>query len=177
MSKFAKIIINRNTNEFRNIHYLPFIIDLYEKYSRYLHDDYFLDENTTSVDAVIKLIEKTSPFFWVVIDNNEKFTGFVFLDNLVGKGRILHSAEVTTCFEPLFWGKYTKDCAQKFVKYCFKKYSLKKLKALIFPQNQKVRCLLKKAGFQKEAFLKTETIKNGEWQDIELYSIIRKDEK
>lgn len=174
MIKFIKIILNRKNKKFKNIQYLPQLIDLYERFAQYLHDDYFLNTEISSVDAIIKLIEKTCPFFWVIIDKkSNKFTGFVFLDNWIGNSKEIHSAEVTTCFEPEFWGKYTKICAEKFVNYCFKKYKLKKIKACIFPQNFRVQTLLRQTGFQKEATLKGETIKNGKLQDIEIYSIIK----
>lgn len=174
--KFIKIIINRKKQEFRNIHYLPKIIALYEKFSQYLHDDYFLEGQKSFIDALINLIEKTGSFFWVIVDEkSSKFAGFAFLSDWVGSKNDAHSAEVTTCFEPEFWGKYTKICAKKFIKYCFKKYKLKKIKASIFPQNQRVRTLLKLTGFKKEALLKGETIKDGKLQDIEIYSIIKGD--
>lgn len=173
MSKFIKIIIDKRKKEFKNIHYLPKIIALYERFSKYLHDDYFLQNSQSSVDAIIDLIERTTPYFWAVVDKKTaKLAGFVFLDNLVGSVNNLHSAEVTTCFNPVFWGSYTKFCAKKFIKYCFKKYNLKKLKALIFPQNFKVKTLLKRAGFHKESLLKAETLKNGVFQDIEVFAII-----
>lgn len=175
MSKFIKIVINRKRREFRNIHYLPHIISLYERFSRHLHDDYFLQKQKSAVDAVIDLVERATPFFWVIVDKKtEKFAGFVFLENLVGVVNDFHSAEVTTCFEPEFWGKYTKTCAKKFVNYCFKKYKFKKLKAYVFPQNSKVKMLLKKAGFKKETLLQAETLKQGKLQDIEVYSIIKR---
>jgi len=156
---------------------LPQVIHLYERFSRYLHDDYFLQKQESSVDAVINLIEKTTPFFWVIVEKkSSKFAGFVFLENWVGSKNDLHSAEITTCFDPSFWGKYTKICAKKFIKFCFKKYKLKKLKAYVFPQNFKVKTILKKFGFRKEALLKAETLKNGELQDIEVYSIIKNKE-
>lgn len=174
MSKFIKIIINRQKKEFKNIQYLPSIISLYEKFSKYLHDDYFLKNKKSPVDAVIDLVEKTSPFFWIVVDKKtEKFAGFGFLDNWVGTKNNCHSAEVTTCFVPSCWGIYTKICAKKFIKYCFKKYKLKKLKAYVFPQNSNVKALLKLTGFKKEALLKAETVKNEKLQDIEVYSIIK----
>lgn len=173
MSKFIKIVINRKKKEFKNIQYLPLIISLYERFARYLHDDYFLENEKSSVDAVIDLIEKTSPYFWAIVDKqSSKLAGFVFLDNWTGAKNNYHCAEVTTCFDPAFWGSYTKICAKKFIKYCFKKYKFKKLKAYIFIQNFKVKTLLKKAGFKKEALLKAETLKNGKLQDIEVYSII-----
>jgi RimJ/RimL family protein N-acetyltransferase len=45
---------------------------------------------------------------------------------------------------------------------------------LRFCPNFKVKTLLKKSGFKKEAILKAETIKNAKLQDIEVYSIIKK---
>jgi len=174
MSKFIKIIINRKSREFKNIEYLPEVIKLYEKFSRYLHDDYFLKSNSSSIDAVIALVEKTAPYFWVVIDKKSgKFAGFAFLDNWVGAKNEFHSAEITTCFNPAFWGSYTKFCARKFIKYCFKNYKLKKIKAYVFPQNFKVKTLLKRSGFHKEAILKAETVKNGQLQDIEVFAILK----
>lgn len=176
MSKFIKIILNRKRKEFRNIHFIPDVIALFERFSRYLCDDYFIDKNS-SIDSIIDLIEKTSPYFWVIVDKKSaKVAGFVYLDNWVGRGKEFHSAEVTTCFNPIFWGKYTKICAKKFINYCFKKYKLTKLKAHVFPQNSKVKIFLKVIGFKKEAALKAETIKNNELQDIEVYSIIKEKE-
>lgn len=176
MIKFIKIIVNKNRKEFRNIQFIPQVIALYERFSRYLHDDYFLQIQSSSIDSVIDLIEKTSPFFWVIVDKKSgKFSGFVFLDNWVGAKNNCHSAEITTCFEPAFWGKYTKICAKKFIKYSFEKYKLKKLKAYVFPQNFRVKTLLKASGFKKEAVLKSETIKNDKLQDIEVFSIIKGD--
>lgn len=176
MSKFIKVIINKNKNEFRNIQYLPSIIILYEKFARYLHDDYFLQNQPSSIDAVINLVERTGPYFWAVIDKkSDKLAGFAFLDNWVGTKDDFHSAEITTCFHPAFWGTYTKICAKKFIKYCFKKYKLKKLKASVFPQNFKVKTLLKRSGFKKEAVLKAETLKNGVLQDIEVFTIIKEE--
>lgn len=176
MSRFIKIVVNRKKNKFLNIGCLPQIIKLYEKFSTVLHDDYFIENKKSPVDSVIDLIERTSPYFWAILDKeNNQFAGFCFLDNWVGGKNTPHSAEVTTCFEPSFWGNFTKLCAKKFIKFCFKRYKFKKLKAYIFPQNSRVKTLLKKSGFTKEAFLKAETIKNGKLQDIEVYSIIKGD--
>lgn len=173
MSKFIKIIINKPRKEFKNIEYLPEIIELYKRFSNYLHDDYFIQKYKNTIDMVLELVEKTSPYFWIVIHKkNRQVAGFAFLDNFTGTEGNFHSAEITTCFNPNFWGNYTKYCAKKFIKYCFKKYKIKKLKASIFPQNFKVKALLKRAGFKKEAVLKMETLKNGILQDIEVYSIV-----
>lgn len=174
MSKFIKIVINRRKKDYKNIQYLPQIIRLYEKFSKYLNDDYLEKGGCSCVDIVIDLIEKSGSYFWVILDKkSDKFSGFVYLDNWIGVKNNLHSAEVTTCFEPVFWGQYTKSCAKKFIKYCFKKYKLKKLKACVFPQNLRVKGYLKTIGFKKEALLIAETLKNGKLQNVEVYSIVK----
>lgn len=172
MSKFVKIIINRKTKHYQYLEYLPAVIALYKKFSKYLHDDYFVVQEKDEIDLVLELVEKISPYFWAIVTSKNEVAGFVFLDNWVGSGQNLHSAEITTCFAPKFWGKYTKYCARKFIKYCFKKYKLKKLKATIFEQNFKVKAILKHVGFKKEASLKAETLKNGIAQNVDIYSII-----
>jgi RimJ/RimL family protein N-acetyltransferase len=175
MIKFIKIIINRKKRKFQNIQYIPQIILISEYFKKYLYDDYFLQNKDSSIDVAIDLIEKVSPFFWVIIDKkSNKFAGFVFLDNWIGAENNFHSAEITTCFCPAFWGKYTKICAKKFIKYCFKKYKFKKLKACIYPQNFRVKTLLKESGFKKESILKCETLKNGTFQDIEIFAKYKK---
>lgn len=139
---------------------------LYEKYTKYTEDDY-------NEDNLAGIIQRTQPFFWVILTASDDFAGFVYLDNFIGNSKKLHSAELTTCFLPKFWGIYPKYCAKIFLKQCFDKFGFTKIKALIYPQNFRVKTLLKESGFEKEATLKSETQKNGKPQDIEVYSLFR----
>lgn len=168
--KFKRILIDRKSGQCLNTGYLPYVIFFYEKYSKYLNDDYFDMQSQSIINKIINIIEKTSPYFWVITNGeNDEFAGFVFLDNLVGIGKTLHSAELTTCFSPKYWGAFTKVCAKKFLRYCFKNYGLKKIKACIFPQNLRVRNLLKQSGFKSEGVLKSETLRGGKLQDVEVF--------
>lgn len=142
---------------------------LYIKYLRYLEDDYALN-NSNIYDYFFNLIQRTSPFFFVITEG-DLVSGFVYLDNLIGDGKRLHSAELTTCFDKRFWGDYTKRCAIFFINYCFETYGLKKIKALVYPDNLRVKTLLKNSGFVKEAVLKNETLRNNKLQDVEVYSV------
>lgn len=170
MINFKKLKINNNNKYFQNIQYLENIYILFTKYQKYLNDDY---SNTTDLfDEVINIITRTSPFFWVILKNNE-FAGFVYLENIIGNEKHLHSAEITTAFERKFWGKTTKICAKKFIMYCFKKLKFKKLKALIYKENSRTEGILRDCGMKFEALLKGETLKNNKLQDIKIYSIIR----
>lgn len=142
---------------------------LYIKYLRYLEDDYALN-NSNIYDYFFNLIQRTSPFFFVITEG-DLVSGFVYLDNLIGDGKRLHSAELTTCFDKRFWGDYTKRCARFFINYCFETYGLKKIKVLVYPDNSRVKTLLKNSGFVKEAVLKNETLRNNKLQDVEVYSV------
>lgn len=142
---------------------------LYIKYSKFLDDDYA--QNGLSIyDYFYSLVNKT--LFFVIVED-DIVSGFVYLDNFTGDSNNLHSAELTTCFDRRFWGNYTRICAKIFLDYCFNTYGFKKIKALVYPQNFRVKTLLKSAGFEKEALLKNETMRNNNLQDIEIYSCIK----
>lgn len=170
--KFSKILINRNKSIFKNLEYFSELVDLYRLYGKYLNDDY--QKEVDIIEALIETIERCENYFWIILTKNtNEFVGFVFLDNWVGNKSTAHSAEITTCFEKKYWGNYTKYCAKKFINYCFKKFMLKKLKAVIYPDNFRVINLLKSSGFTKEAELKAETMRNDKLQDVHIYSIIK----
>ena len=144
---------------------------LYKKYSKYLNDDFGVPDGDY-IPNFLQLVTRTSPYFWVIVEENI-VGGFVYLDNIVGDTKTCHSAELTTCFDKRFWGNYTKKCAIAFLKFIFEVYKFEKIKALVFPENFRVKNLLKFSGFEKEAFLKGETRCGGDLQDIEVYSIFK----
>lgn len=148
--------------------HIDFVSHLYNKYKKYLEDDY-------NEDTLAGLIKRTSPFFWVILSDKPYLSpaGFVYLENFTGNSKKLHSAEVTTCIHPKFWGNFSKYCAKIFFKKCFDELGLYKIKALIYPQNQRVRTLLKSSGFIKEAELIGETFRNGIPQNIEVHSLFK----
>ncbi len=160
-------------NPFEKSSYFEQALFLYLKYSKYLDDDYAQD-SLNVYDYFYNLVSRTQPFFFVITEG-ESVTGLVYLDNLTGDRKRLHSAELSTCFDKRYWGDYTKKCAVYFLNYCFKKCGFKKIKALVYPQNYRVKTLLKYAGFKKEALLKGETLRNGNLQDIEVYSVFYQD--
>lgn len=153
-------------NPFEKPAYFEQALFLYIKYSKFLDDDYAQD-NIPLYTYFFNLIEKT--LFYVIIENDE-VSGFVYLDNIIGDSKRFHSAELTTCFDKRYWGDYTKKCAEMFLEHCFKKYKFRKIKALVYPENYRVKTLMKSAGFEKEALLKGETLRNNRLQDIEIYA-------
>ena len=174
MIKFAKVIINRKINEYRNLHFLPDILKLMLHYERFMFDDYF--EVNNLAEALFDLIESSGRFFWVILDEKtEEFMGFAYFDKFIGCEGKIHSAEVNTCFCRKYWGYPVREAGRKFIKYCFKKYGFQKIKATVFKENLIVKGLLRYLGFKKEAVLKGETLKNNKLQDVEIYSILRRE--
>lgn len=145
--------------------YRDFVSYLYNKFKKYLEDDY-------NEDTLASLIKQTQPFFWVILSDASP-AGFVYLENLVGNSRKLHSAEVTTCIHPKYWGSFPRYCAKFFFKKCFDELGLYKIKALIYPDNSRVKTLLKSSGFVKETELFAETLRGGKLQNLEIYSLFR----
>ena len=174
MIKFAKIIIDRKNNEYRNLHFLPEVFSLILKYERFMFDDYF--QTKDMVKALFGLVEASGRFFWAIVDSeSNELMGFAYFDNFIGNFQNLHSAEINTCFARKYWGSQVRVVAKKFIKYCFKNYGFKKIKATVFCENLVVKGLLRSLGFKKEALLKGETLKNNKLQDVEIYSITRRE--
>lgn len=170
MIKFVKIKLDRKNKIYKNIKFLENVFNLYKKYEKFLNDDFTQND---LLEEVLSIVERTSPFFWIVL-KEDKFAGFIFLENIIGNEKKLYSAEITTCFEQEFWGDFTKKVGKKFIRYCFKKLKFKKLKGLVFKGNTRINTLLKTLGLTLEAELKSETMKNGKPQDIQIFSITNK---
>ena len=100
--------------------YFEQILVLYRKYSKFLEDD-FASDKIVQRKYLENLIIRTNPYF-LAITEGDVVSGFVYLDNLIGNDKKLHSAELTTCFDKRFWGNYTKMCACLFFNHVFKKY-------------------------------------------------------
>jgi len=169
MCKFEQILISRPPFIYYNLHYIPDVERCYRRYYKYLQDDF----SQSYVDNIISLIQEKSPYFWVILDQKDIFKGFVYLDNFIGDEKTRYSAELTTCYDRKAWGIFTRYSAKFFLKACFDKLGLQKIKAQIYPDNHRVKTLLKSSGFVYETVLKNETLRGGKPQDIEVYSLYK----
>lgn len=165
ITSYSEFKTNKNYSE-----YISSAEKIYKKYSKYILDDFYPFKDF-GMEALIKLY---SPYFWIILDQNDKFMGFVYLDNFVGNKNKLFSAEVSVCFDRCAWGNFVRYCAKFFFKMCFDVFGFYKLKAQIYPQNIYVRKLLKDCGFEYDSTLHSETIRLNILQDIEVYCLYRK---
>lgn len=175
MVKFYKIKIKPLVGVYENISYIPDVIRLLRKFKHKLFDDYFFDESQSLEKSLIHLIARTTPCFWVITAENGDFRGFVYLDDWQGSSKRRHSATITTCIDPKYWGAFTKLAGKRFVKYAFRRYKLRKLKAEVYSDNKNAVAVLKKLGFTKECTLKSETIVAKKPVNIDVYSIIKQE--
>ena len=164
MCKFKQIILNPYLCS--DLQYIPNIINCYNMYSKFLSDDY-------AKDLGYSYIFSSCPNFWVITDVSDKFMGFVYLDNFIGNKKEHYSAEITVCFDKKAWGNFVRYSAKIFLKKCFDNFGFFKIKALIYPDNYRVKTLLKQVGFQYDTVLPNETLRKGKLQNIEVYSIKR----
>lgn len=167
--RFERLMINRSAGLFHNIRYFPQVMRLYIKYLRYLEDD-FSKFSERSLEGMVEFIERVTPHFYLVLADDE-VCGFFCLEHLIGSDRKIYSAEVITCFNRKYWGVFTKYAARNFQDFCFDVLGLTKIKAVVYPQNSRVKAILRTCGFRREACLKAETRKNNQLQDIEIYSV------
>ncbi len=169
MCKFKNIIINKSCGKYCNLEYIPLVAQCFNKYFKFLLDDF----STCYTSDIYSFIENVSPYFWVVLDMNDKFMGFGFLDNFTGNKNKLYSAEISTCFARWAWGSYTRFVSKIFLKKCFDEIGLTKITAKIYPDNFRVKHLLRACGFEYEATIPNETLRFGKMQDIEVYGLYR----
>ena len=168
MCKFIQISSDTfaKTNSFL-LRYVPEVEKLFIKYYKYIQDDF------SDISNLKSYILSLMPYFWIILDYDENFMGFAYLDNFIGNRRKLYSAELTTCFHPKAWGCFTRYSAKIFLKKCFDELGLQKVTACIYPDNFRVKNLLKSSGFIYESTLKNATLRFGKMQDIDVYGLYR----
>lgn len=150
--------------------YIEKINELYQKYSQFLFDDFFVTFSNESENFITIFV----PYFWLITDRNDNFAGFVFLDDFVGNGNKFFSAEVSVCFEKKYWGSFVRYCSKIFFKMCFDVFGFYKIKAQFYPQNRFAQRLITDCGFEYEVTLPKETLRQGQIQNIVVCSLYRK---
>jgi len=80
--------------------------------------------------------------------------------------------------EPTAWNKgFGRDAVTTLVQFAFEEMNLQKLKVNVFDYNEKAKHLLESLGFTQEGKLERDFYKEGQWQDIVILSVFRKDVK
>ncbi|MFO8145977.1 MAG: GNAT family N-acetyltransferase [Bacteroidota bacterium] len=129
------------------------------------HSENFISDN-------LKMYEEKTGIFWAIIEKSTNtFIGdFAFF-------KIDHKnsrAEIGYALKPEFWGMgFMKETMLNIFNFGFNDLNLHSLEANINPNNNKSRAILKKMGFQKEAYFRENYYYNGDYLDSEIYSLLK----
>ena len=128
------------------------------------------------VSENMDMYEQKKGLFWALIEkSSQKFIGdFAFwkIDHKNSR------AEIGYTLKPGFWGKgFMKEAMVEFINFGFNQLNLHSLEANINPANTNSREILKKMGFQKEAYFRENYFYNGDYLDSEIYSLLKSDFK
>ena len=74
----------------------------------------------------------------------------------------------------IFWGNgYATEAAHALVKFGFESLSLQRIGAMHFPRNAASQRVLEKIGMKREGLLRQYAKKNGRFEDLIVYSVLR----
>jgi|GEM_PF-6768633 len=124
-------------------------------------------EQLAFIEAVAGLIEGAGRCFWVVKRKKDGvFAGFMYLYNFYGK-----TAFAGACFKREFWGEEVLKIGQKFLKHCFSRLALHKLKCETMHSNPYVNGFLRRMGFALEGVMEEDTFVDGKPENLLLWGL------
>ena len=126
-----------------------------EWYEKYLND-------CTQQTFIIELKEEETPI------------GTVGLTDIDYKNQ---RADLTIIIgEKDYWGRELgEEALNLLVKFAFNEMNLRKIKALVFSDNDKAIKLYEECGFKEEGILKEEIFEEGKFKDVVVMSILRRE--
>ncbi len=129
-------------------------------------------------EAAMKDIKETHQNFrdkkglwWALADKrNNKFMGYVGFKDINQNDK---SAEIGYVLHPDYWSSgWMTEAVAAALKFVFEELNLHRVVGNINPNNEASRGLLKKFGFQKEAYFREDYYFNGEFLDSEIYGLL-----
>lgn len=109
----------------------------------------------------------------VCFKETEESIGTLNFSNIDFKNQ---KAEFGILIAKKFWGKgYATEAAQRSLEYGFQEMNLNKIYLKVFNDNQSAINLYKKLGFNEEGLLKEDIYKDGEFKNVKVMSLLKKD--
>jgi ribosomal-protein-alanine N-acetyltransferase len=88
----------------------------------------------------------------------------------------IHRAEVGYNMVRKFWGMgLAAEALRKIMEYVFENTEIYRLEAIIHPPNTRSRNLASRLGFQEEGTLRDYVLWDGEYWDMVLYALLKKE--
>lgn len=129
-------------------------------------------------EEALEAIKKTHQNFrekkgiwWALADKrNNHFMGYVGFHGIDEKN---HSAEIGYVLHPDYWASgWMTEAVEAALNFIFEELNLHRVIGNINPENEASRGLLKKFGFQKEAYFREDYYFDGKFLDSEIYGLL-----
>lgn len=134
-----------------------------------------------SKEEALEAIKKTHQNFrkkkgiwWALADKrNNKFMGYIGFKEIDKKNK---SAEIGYVLHPDYWASsWMTEAVEAVLKFVFEELNLHRVIGNINPANEASRGLLKKFGFQREAYFREDYYFDGKFLDSEIYGLLASD--
>ena len=144
---------------------LPFLNEVRnECCEQYLHNS-----NIFTIEETREWFNKTRPLFWIIKSDDERI-GYFRSSNYSSENRNIY---IGADLHKDFRGKGVGfQVYKEFLPFLFKKYVLHKVSLEVLITNERAINLYNKLGFTIEGVKRDEVLKNGEWVDSIIMSIL-----
>ncbi len=141
-----------------------------------IHHPFEIEMAEEYVASKLKLFESDKGIcFAVILPAEDILSGLVILKNIEKTHR---NAEVGYWIGKDYWNKgYATEAATAVVNYAFDELKLQRIYAHCFSRNPSSGKVLLKIGMTHEGTLREHTLKWNEFEDIDLYGILRSDHR
>lgn len=130
-----------------------------------------MDDAEALLQMIIGFIDRNEKINWAItVKGDDTMLGMIGYPNFRPE---YYRAEVGYVQHHEYRGNgYTEEALRAVLDYGFQQLKLHSIEAIIRPENEASRNLVKKLGFVKEAYFKDYVFHNGKFVDEEVYSLI-----
>lgn len=134
--------------------------------------DYLHDSSVFTLEETKKWFQKTKSHFYIIKLNKDR-VGYFRISNYSKKNKNLY---IGADLHPEYTGQGLGYLAYKeFLPYVFEKYDLHKVMLEVLPTNERAINLYKKLNFKVDGVKREEVLKEGEWCDSIMMSVLKKE--
>jgi RimJ/RimL family protein N-acetyltransferase len=136
----------------------------------YCAEKYLHDSRTFSLSDTLNWFKTTNPNYYVIL-NKDKKIGYFRLSNY---SQLNQNIYIGADLHPKFWGeKLAYPSYKKFIDYLFINYDLNKISLEVLSTNNRAYNLYKKLGFVQEGVKRQEVLKQNQFIDSIIMSLLK----
>lgn len=133
-----------------------------------------ISETKVLLDSIIQEYQKKHTPDWIMLaiadKHDQKMLGFCCY---FGYTPAFARLEFGYTLSRAYWGKgYATEAARAFVNFCFNTMGLNRIEATVYPENIGSVKVLEKLGMQYEGLMRQHVMRNGQFRDRKLYSLL-----